>query len=60
MSPTNLPPKLGLPETPPAIIEKVEMPLDQYRQAQEQADQAKRAMEQGTANAGQPTTSQPK
>jgi hypothetical protein len=46
--------------TPPAIIEKVETPLDMIRQAQEQADQAKRAMEQGTADSGQPTTSQPK
>jgi hypothetical protein len=46
--------------TPPAIIEQVELPADLHRQAQEQAEQAKRAMEQGTANAGQPTTSQPK
>lgn len=57
---SNLPPNTGIPDTPPAIIEKIEMPLDALRQAQEQADQAKRAMEQGTANAGQPTTSQPK
>lgn len=56
--PANLPPNIGIP--PAAIIEKVELPVDAYRQAQEQADQAKRAMEQGTANAGQPTTSQPK
>ncbi len=48
------------PPDPPAIVETIEQGLDAQRQAQAQADQTKRALEQATASNNQPTTSQQK